>query len=119
MLQLPRMSFPRPVFRPTARKAKTMKKLLSLFAWVGVLLFVTAPVAAQNSVDILGGGPQPTNTSGCAVAKNCIPAVWSTTSNAGSDITTAITANLVFDSGGGALPTQFPAATSGQICLAD
>src|SRR5204862_5381158 len=28
-------------------------------------------------------------------------------------------ANFVFASGGGALPTQFPAATRGQICLAD
>jgi hypothetical protein len=96
-----------------------MKKLLILFAWVGMLMLPTAPAAAQNSVDILKGGPQPANTTGCAVDKNCIPATWSTTSNGGSDITTAITANFVFASGGGALPTQFPSATSGQICLAD
>src|SRR2546426_1791884 len=51
-----------------------------------------------------------------------MPASWSTTSNANPtpmDITTAITANFVFDSNGGASPTDFPAATSGQICLAD
>src|SRR5438270_10883786 len=49
----------------------------------------------------------------------CIPAVWSTTSNAGTDISAPIAANFVFASNGGALPTDFPAATRGQICLAD
>src|SRR5204863_8522122 len=78
-----------------------------------------APVAAQNSVDVLDNGPQPANTTGCAVNPNCIPATWSTASNAGADITTAISANFVFDPNGGALPTDFPTATSGQICLAD
>src|SRR5207237_6795655 len=77
-----------------------------------------APVAAQNSVDVLSG-PQPVNTTGCAVNPNCIPATWSTTSNAGSDISSAISANFVFATNGGALPTDFPAATRGQICLAD
>jgi hypothetical protein len=53
------------------------------------------------------------------VNPQCIPAVWSTTSNAGTDISAAITANFVFASSGGALPTNFPTATSGRICLAD
>src|SRR5438445_10237613 len=96
-----------------------MKRLLMLFVRGAILLLSVAPLAAQNSVDVLGGGPQPANTTGCAVNPNCIPATWSTTSNAGSDISTPITANFVFDSNGGALPTDFPSATSGQICLAD
>src|SRR5882757_6061387 len=94
-----------------------MKKLLLLSFW-GALLSV-APLAAQNSVDVLNNGPQPANTAGCAVNPQCIPAVWSTTSNAGTDISAAITANFVFDTNGGASPTDFPAATSGRICLAD
>ena len=78
-----------------------MRKLL-LFVCCGVTLLVSAaPLAAQNTVDILGGS-QPTNAAGCAVNPQCIPAVWSTTSNLGSDITTAITANFVFDAHGGA-----------------
>src|SRR6266581_5893718 len=96
-----------------------MKKLLMLSFWGAVLLLSACRVAAQNSVDVLGSGPQPANTTGCAVNPNCIPATWSTTSNAGADITTAISANFVFDSNGGALPTDFPSATSGQTCLAD
>ena len=96
-----------------------MKKLLMLSFWGAVLLLSVTPVAAQNSVDVLNNGPQPANTTGCAVDPNCIPATWSTTSNAGADITTAISANFVFDSNGGALPTDFPTATRGQICLAD
>jgi hypothetical protein len=95
-----------------------MKKLRMLLLLGAALLLSIAPLVAQNSVDVLGG-PQPANTIGCAIDPNCIPATWSTTSNAGADITTAITANFVFDSNGGALPTDFPAATSGQICLAD
>ena len=95
-----------------------MRKLL-LLLWGATLLLSVAPLAAQNSVDVLGGGPQPVNTTGCAVLPNCIPATWATTSNAGSDITTAISANFVFASGGGALPTEFPAATAREICLAD
>ena len=94
-----------------------MKKLMLFLAIM--LLVGVAPLEAQNSVDVLGSGPQPANTIGCAVNPDCIPATWSTTSNAGTDITVAITANFVFASGGGALPTQFPAATRGQICLAD
>src|SRR5947207_3168162 len=100
-------------------KEKAMKKLRMLSFWGAILLLSVAPVAAQNSVDVLSNGPQPANTTGCAVNPNCIPATWSTTSNAGADITTAISANFVFDSNGGALPTDFPSATSGQICLAD
>src|SRR6266705_3050667 len=96
-----------------------MKKLRMLSFWVAILLLSVAPVAAQNSVDVLNNGPQPANTTGCAVNPNCIPATWSTTSNAGSDITTPITANFVFVPNGGALATDFPTATRGQICLAD
>src|SRR5947209_3820911 len=95
-----------------------MKKLLMLSFWGAILLLAVAPLAAQNTVDVIGG-PQPTNTAGCAVNPNCIPAVWSTTSNAGTDITAPITANFVFATNGGALLTDFPAATRGQICLAD
>src|SRR5579884_1545021 len=97
---------------------KKMKKLMMVLFAGCILLINVVPLAAQNSVDILGG-PQPTNTTGCAVNPNCIPAIWSTTSNAGSDITSSITKYFVFDTNGGALPTDFPSATSGQICLAD
>src|SRR5260370_31598462 len=95
-----------------------MKKLVMLFFWGAILLLSVAPLTAQNTVDVIGG-PQPANTAGCAVNPHCIPAVWSTTSNAGSDINTPISANFVFASNGGALTTDFPAATSGRICLAD
>src|SRR5215472_3731539 len=98
-----------------------MKKLLLLSSfWGAILLLSVAPLAAQNTVDVLNNGPQPANTTGCVAPNaNCIPATWSTTSNAGSDITAPITANFVFASAGGALPTNFPAATIGRICLAD
>src|SRR5437879_7067663 len=96
-----------------------MKKLLVLSYWGAILLLAGTPLAAQNSVDILNNGPQPANTAGCAVNPQCIPAVWSTTSNAGTDISAAITANFVFAAHGGASPADFPPATSGQICLAD
>src|SRR5437879_3703459 len=99
-----------------------MRKIRMLFLLGGPLLLGVAPVMAQNSVDVLGGGPQPANTIGCVSPPgnpNCIPATWSTTSNAGADITSPITASFVFDSNGGASPTDFPSATSGQICLAD
>src|SRR6184192_1553232 len=96
-----------------------MRKLLMLSFWGAILLLSGTPLAAQNSVDVLGGGPQPANTVGCAVLPNCIPAVWSTTSNAGTDISAPIAANFVFASNGGASPTDFPTATRGQICLAD
>jgi hypothetical protein len=90
-----------------------------LFLLGGTLLLGAAPLAAQNSVDVLSPGPQPANTTGCAVNPNCIPATWSTTSNGGADITAAITKNFVFAQHGGASPTDFPSGTSGQICLAD
>jgi hypothetical protein len=96
-----------------------MKKLLTLSFWGAILLLIVAPLAAQNTVDVLNGGPQPANTAGCAVNPHCIPAIWSTTSNAGSDISAPISANFVFDTNGGASPTDFPIATRGQICLAD
>src|SRR5437588_8555019 len=96
-----------------------MKTLLMLSYWGAILLIAGIPLAAQNSVDILNNGPQPTNTAGCAVNPQCIPAVWSTTSNAGTDISAPISANFVLASNGGALPTDFPSATSGRICLAD
>src|SRR5438067_9859907 len=98
---------------------RKMKRLMLAFFWGAILLFGVAPAAAQNSVDILGGGPQPANTLGCAVNPNCIPATWSTTSHAGSDISAPISANFVFAANGGALPTDFPPATRGQVCLAD
>src|SRR4029077_7532998 len=100
------------------KEREAMRKLRMLSLLGIILMLGAAPLAAQNSVDVLGG-TQPTNTAGCAVNPNCIPATWSTTSNAGADITVPITANFVFDSNGGASPTDFPAATSGQICLAD
>src|SRR5258707_15583363 len=95
-----------------------MKKVLMLFFWGAILLLSVAPLAAQNTVDVLNGGPQPVNTAGCAVNPNCIPAVWSTTSNAGTDISAAISANFVFVPHGGALPTNFPPPTGRRICLA-
>src|ERR1700716_2519327 len=96
-----------------------MKKLRMLSFWGAILLLTVVPLAAQNSVDVLNGGPQPVNTAGCAVNPNCIPAIWSTTSNAGTDISAAITANFVFATHGGASATDFPPATKGQIGLAD
>jgi hypothetical protein len=101
-----------------------MKKPRMLFLLGGTLLLGVAPLMAQNTVDVLGG-TQPTNTTGCVSSvspprnPNCIPATWSTTSNAGTDITAAITKNFVFDTNGGAMATDFPAATTGKICLAD
>src|SRR5437867_13188233 len=98
---------------------RKMKRLMLAFFWGAILLFSVPPAAAQNSVDILNNGPQPANTAGCAVNPQCIPAVWSTTSNAGTDISAAITAHFVFATNGGASPTDFRAATSGRVCLAD
>ena len=95
-----------------------MSKLMALIFLASLLTLAAFPVSAQNTVDVLGGA-QPTNTSGCVANPQCIPATWATTSNAGSDISTAITANFVFDTNGGALPTDFPAATRNNICLAD
>src|SRR3989442_10168049 len=92
------------------KEENAMRKLLLLFLFGAALLLRVAPLAAQNSVDVLGGGPQPADAP--------MPASWSTTSNANPtpmDITTAITANFVFDSNGGGSPPAFPPATSGQI----
>src|SRR3982074_1512493 len=96
-----------------------MKKLRMLSFWGAILLLIVAPLAAQNSVDVLNKGPQPANTAGCAVNPQCIPAVWSTTSNAAKDISAAITTTFFSARNGGASPADFPPATSGQICLAD
>src|ERR1700732_3628091 len=97
-----------------------MKKLLLLLCyWGATLLFAVAPLAAQNTLDVVNNGPQPPNTAGCAVLPHCIPAIWSTTSNAGTDISGAMSANFVFASNGGASFTDFPAAPRGKICLAD
>src|ERR1700693_5987897 len=95
-----------------------MKKLM-LSLWGAILLLSVAPLAAQNSVDALNNGPQPTNTAGCAVLPQCIPAGGFTTSNGGADISAPIARNFVLDTNGGPSPTDFPAATSGRICLAD
>src|SRR5260221_8986588 len=94
-----------------------MKKLMMLSFWGAMLLLSVAPLPAQNSVDVIGG-PQPANTAGCAVNPHCIPAVWSTTSNAGTDISSPITANFGFVPHGGPLLTGFPAPTPGGIFLA-
>lgn len=76
------------------------------------LLLGVAPLAAQNSVDVLGtGSPQPPDAP--------MPAVWSTTSNANPtpmDISTPIVANFVY-AGTADTPAMVPAAVSGQICL--
>ena len=100
-----------------------MKKL-SLLLLTGVLFLLgITTLAAQNSVDILNSGPQPTNTAGCAINPHCLPATWSTTSNANptpADISSAISnINFVFVPHGGASPADVPAAASGRICLAD
>ena len=71
----------------------------------------------------LGGGPQPSNMTSCiSPVTHCILVTWSTTSNASptpANISTKITANFVFVPNGGGVLTDFPAATSGRICLAD
>jgi hypothetical protein len=110
----------------SSRKGKeeqAMKKILIavFLLLVGTLLVGVAPLAAQNSVDVLDGGPQPADAP--------MKAIWSTTSNVGpnplnpnpgpADITSPIVAHFVFASGGGSLATDFPLATSGNICLTD
>src|SRR5258708_8259714 len=94
-----------------------MKTLPLLSFWGAILLLGVAPLAAQNTVDVIGG-PQPTNTAGCAVNPNCIPAVWSTTSNAGSDISAAMTANFVFVPPCGATPSRLSATNNRRNFLA-
>jgi hypothetical protein len=89
-----------------------MKKLRMLFLLGGTLLLGVTPLAAQNSVDVLGtGSPQPPDAP--------MPAVWSTTSNANPtpmDISVPITANFVY-AGTADTPAMVPAQVSGQICL--
>jgi hypothetical protein len=105
-------------------REKKMRKVAMVFCSATVLLLAIPTVLAQNTVDVLGG-TQPGNTTGCVSSvspprnANCIPATWSTTSNGGMDITTAITKYFVFDTNGGASPADFPSATSMNICLAD
>src|SRR5205823_3487003 len=103
------------------QEGKPMRKLKFLCA--SMLLVGIAPLAAQNTVDVLGGGPQPSNMTACiSPVTHCILVTWSTTSNASptpANISTKITANFVFVPNGGGVLTDFPAATSGRICLAD
>ncbi len=58
-----------------------MKKLRMLFLLGGTLLLSVAPLAAQNSVVVLGRGPQPSNTTGCSFLPNCILASFDGSSN--------------------------------------
>src|SRR5258708_17694702 len=95
-----------------------MKKLRMLFLLGGTLLLGVAPLAAQNSVVVLGGGPQPSNTTGCSSLPNCILASFDGSSNShNGDITAPITANFYY--AGGAQTPVTPSAAPGAICLAD
>src|SRR5260370_30180370 len=94
-----------------------MKKLRMLFLLGGTLLLGVAPLAAQNSVVVLGGGPQPSNTTGCSSLPNCILASFDGSSNShNGDITAPITANFYY--AGGAQTPVTPSAAAGAICLA-
>ena len=91
-----------------------MKRFLTLCFWGSLFVASVASLAAQNSVSVLGGGPQPPD--------NPMKAIWSPTSNANptpADISSPVAANFVFASGGAALPTDVPAAVRGQVCLVD
>src|SRR5258708_22195870 len=82
-------------------KGRARKKLRMLFVGGGALLLGVAPLAAQNSVDVLGGGPQPPDAP--------MPANWSSTSNANptpADIPAPIAAYFVYVPDGAALPTD-------------
>src|SRR5467141_3134180 len=95
-----------------------MIKLRMLFLLGGTLLLGVAPLAAQNSVVALGGGPQPSNTTGCSSLPNCILASFDGSSNShNGDITAPITANFYY--AGGAQTPVTPSAAAGAICLAD
>src|SRR6266404_4614139 len=95
-----------------------MKKLRMLFLLGGTLLLGVAPLAAQNSVVVLGGGPQPSNTTGCSSPPSCILASFDGSSNShNGDITAPITANFYY--AGGAQTPVTPSAAAGAICLAD
>jgi pseudomonalisin len=84
----------------------------------------SAPSASSpsynNPVDVLGGGPQPTNTTGCTVAPKCIVSAWVTNSNDPSmtDISSNIQASFYFMPYGGGTPLT-PDSASGLICLAN
>ena len=95
-----------------------MKKLRRLFLLGAMLLLGAAPLVAQNSVVVLGGGPQPANTTGCSFLPNCILASFDGSSNShNGDIAAPITANFYY--AGGAQVPVVPPAASGTICLAD
>jgi hypothetical protein len=100
-----------------------MRKLTMVFS-SAVALWLAIPTAlAQNTVDVLGGGPQPANTFGCAPpgSPNCIPATFDTSSNGhNGDITAPITSTGVqFYYAGGAMTPVATGAAAGKICLAD
>ena len=84
----------------------------------------SAPSASSpsnnNPVDVLGGGPQPTNKTGCTVDPKCIVSAWVTNSNDPSmtDISSNITASFYFMPNGGGTPLT-PNSAMGLICLAD
>ncbi len=91
--------------------------LTCLLSGLGLLLGA-APLAAQNSVVVLGGGPQPSNTTGCSFLPNCILASFDGSSNShNGDITAPISANFYY--AGGAQVPVVPPAAAGTICLAD
>src|SRR5260221_12435388 len=74
-----------------------MKKLRMLFLLGGTLLLGVAPLAAQNSVVVLGGGPQPSNTTGCSSPPSCMLASFDGSSNSHNGyITAPITANFYY-----------------------
>src|SRR5438445_13160268 len=62
-------------------------------SWSNVRAAEVCPSSA-NRHWLLRRTTQPANTVGCAVLPNCIPAVWSTTSNAATDISAPIAANF-------------------------
>src|SRR2546429_3676417 len=96
--------------------------LTCLLSGLGLLLGA-APLAAQNSVVVLGGGPQPSNTTGCSFLPNCILASFDGSSNShNGDITAPISANFYY--AGGAQVPVVPPPRRGQsawpiaVCLA-
>src|SRR5258706_10936130 len=91
-----------------------MKKLPLLSFWGAILLLGVAPLAAQNTVDVIGG-PQPTNTAGCAVNPNCIPADLSTNFHAGGDISAGFTADFGFFPHAGGAPNRLPSKTDAPV----
>lgn len=74
----------------------------------------------NNPVDVIGGGPQPTSTTGCTVDPKCIVSGWVTNSNdpGMTDITSNITGSFYFMPNGGGTPLT-PDSASGLICLAN